>query len=98
MQITVNNNQEVTAYALIGGLAGGVEVAEAALPADFSSVFAPSYYLFKNGAFTVNPNYVVPVATTVVNETPSDVQQTINQLGLQVAALTAKIEGSDANA
>lgn len=97
MQITVNNNQEVTAYALIGGLAGGVEVAEAALPADFSSVFAPSYYLFQNGAFTVNPNYVAPAAVTI-NDTPSDVQQAINQLGLQVAALTAKIEGSDANA
>ncbi|SMH68992.1 Putative prophage protein [Latilactobacillus curvatus] len=98
MQILINKNQEITAYAIEGGLVNGVgHVGD--IPDDFEDNFKPSFYLLQNNEIVLNPDYVEPTPPKP-NTGPTTEQVMINQLGLKYADLSAKVgklEGSGSN-
>lgn len=57
MRITINNNNEITGYAIVGGLEGDFEVSDDIVPQDFIQTFKTKYYLYQNEHIIINPNY-----------------------------------------
>ncbi|QYH53703.1 DUF2977 domain-containing protein [Liquorilactobacillus nagelii] len=95
MNILVNENYEITGYALVGDISDSTRIDKSILPDGFVQSFRSRYYLYENGAISVNPNYTEP---TISPSTKPTSQQTINaNLLLQIATLTEKVtkmEGS----
>lgn len=59
INIKVNGNNEITAYAIIGGV-NGVDIPIDVLPDNFKENFDSKYYLYVEGNIKVNPDYVAP--------------------------------------
>lgn len=59
INIKVNENNEVTAYAIIGGV-NGIDISIDVLPDNFRENFDARYFLYVDGEITVNPDYVAP--------------------------------------
>lgn len=57
VNINVNENNEIIAYATVGGV-GGIDVHFDILPEDFEEKYDRTYYLYEDGTIKVNPNYV----------------------------------------
>jgi hypothetical protein len=57
MRITMNDNNEITGYAIVGGLEGDFEVSDDIIPQEFILNYKPRYYLYQNEQIIVNPNY-----------------------------------------
>lgn len=57
LKITVNENDEITGYAIVGGIEDEISVTYEEVPTNFVENFKPKYYLFNNGEFKVNKNY-----------------------------------------
>lgn len=94
MQLLVDENLEIIAFAQTGILSGAIEY-KGNVPDDFEENFKPSFYLLQNNAIVLNPNYTEPAQPTTPTG-PTTEQLMINQLGLQVATLTktvAKLQG-----
>lgn len=90
MKIVLNSNNEITEFTQIGGLPKSIEFS-GTIPDDFESQFKPSFYLLQNNEIVVNPDYSAPVFELPEMSGPTTEQQMINQLGLQVATLTAEV-------
>lgn len=56
INIKVNKNNEITAYATIGGV-NGIDVPADSLPDNFKSDFKNGYFLYKDGVISVNPDF-----------------------------------------
>lgn len=89
MFLKTNEKDEITSYALIGGLSEAVKH-DGTIPDDFEENFKPSFYLLQNNEIVINPNYIEPMPQKPAGG-PTTEQQMINQLGLQVANLTAEV-------
>jgi len=89
MLLIINEKNEIIEFAKIGGLPNAIEFTKT-MPDDFESRFKPSFYLLKNNEIVLNPNYVEPTPPKPATG-PTTEQQMINQLGLQVATLTAEV-------
>ena len=57
MRILINNNNEITGYATVGGLEGDFEISDDIIPLEFAKTFKPKYYLYQNEKIIVNPSY-----------------------------------------
>lgn len=61
MQILLNQNNEIIAYAVSGGIEReGYEtltIENNSIPKSFRQSFKPKYFLYKDGEVEVNPNY-----------------------------------------
>jgi hypothetical protein len=57
MRLTINDNNEITGYAIVGGLEGDFEVSDDIIPQEFILNYKPRYYLYQNEQIIVNPNY-----------------------------------------
>lgn len=58
LNIQVNNKNEITQYAIVGGVGGGgIFVPYEIVPDDFRGKYEKKYYLYKDGVFSVNPDY-----------------------------------------
>ncbi|CAM2783144.1 DUF2977 domain-containing protein [Latilactobacillus sakei] len=91
MQIAVNDRDEIIEFATIGGLPDAVEFT-GNIPDGFITDFKPTFFMLKKDTITNNPDYVQPVSTAPEVPTgPTTEQVMINQLGLQVAELTTKV-------
>lgn len=90
MFLKINEKNEVTSYALIGGLSEAVKY-DGTIPDDFEVNFKPSFYLLKNNEIVLNPNYVEPTLPKPAGG-PTTEQLMINQLGLKYAELSAKVD------
>lgn len=89
MIIKTNEAGEIIAYTEIGGIEGGLDVAQ--VPADFKRNYKPGVYLYVNGEIVTNPNYrEVPPAKPPESE--------LDTLRKQVAELQAMVQALlDAN-
>lgn len=67
MQIIVNRDNEIIAYALQGGMDNSITVE--IFPDDFFLNFKPKYYLYENGNIVLNINYKEDIIEDIV--TPS---------------------------
>lgn len=56
INIKVNENNEITAYASVGGV-DGIDVSADILPDNFKSDFKNGYFLYKDGVISVNPDF-----------------------------------------
>lgn len=56
INIKVNENNEITAYASVGGV-NGIDVPADSLPDNFKSDFKKGYFLYKDGVISVNPDF-----------------------------------------
>ncbi|AXN35458.1 DUF2977 domain-containing protein [Latilactobacillus curvatus] len=91
MLLIVNDNSEIIEFASKGSLPNAIEFV-GIVPDGFETNFKSSFYLLKDNTIIANPNYVAPVITVPeVPDGPTTEQKIINQLGLQVAALTTKV-------
>lgn len=59
INIKVNKNNEITAYAIVGGV-NGIDAPIDILPDNFKEDFDAKYFLYVDGEITVNPDYVAP--------------------------------------
>lgn len=59
INIKVNENNEITAYAIIGGV-NGIDISIDILPDSFRENFDSKYYLYVDGKIKTNPDYVAP--------------------------------------
>ncbi|UXV14863.1 DUF2977 domain-containing protein [Mammaliicoccus sciuri] len=58
LNIKVNSNDEITQYAIIGGLGeGGIYVPYNIAPDNFITDFKNGYFLYKDGVISINPDY-----------------------------------------
>ena len=61
MQILLNQNNEITAYAVSGGIKREgyktLTIEDNQVPDSFRELFKPSFYIFENGEVKLNPNY-----------------------------------------
>ena len=61
MQILLNQNNEITAYAVSGGIKREgyktLTIEDNQVPDSFRELFKPSFYIFENGEIKLNPNY-----------------------------------------
>ena len=55
MQILLNDKNEITNYAIVGGFENGFEVDN--IPDSFIANFKPRYYLYNEGKIEVNKEY-----------------------------------------
>lgn len=61
LNIKVNDNDEITSFAIVGGVGDeGVFVSYDAAPDNFISDFKNGYFLYKDGVISVNPNFEPP--------------------------------------
>ncbi|BEI53939.1 DUF2977 domain-containing protein [Lactiplantibacillus plantarum] len=77
MQLLVNDQQEITSYAIFGGLVGGIDYA-GPIPDTFMVNFQSGRYLFQRNLIVVNPDYVVP-RMPIAPTNPTTEQQLILQ-------------------
>lgn len=74
MKILLNDKEEITDYAIIGGFENGIEVDN--IPDDFINNFKPLKYKYKDGQISLNKNYSeevdVPVQPPIVNTLNND--------------------------
>lgn len=61
LNIKVNANDEITQYAIVGGVGDeGIFVSYDVAPDNFMTDFKNGYFLYKDGAISENPDYVAP--------------------------------------
>ncbi|MGG6385737.1 DUF2977 domain-containing protein [Bacillus velezensis] len=76
MQIVLNENNEVAAYALVGELDKAIEISDEFATAEFIS--NPFRYKLSDGALIVNPDYQKPVIDD--SNTPGPMEQAQEQI------------------
>lgn len=69
MQIIINENNEITSYAVIGNMKDGIEVND--YPSAFTLEFKPRLYLYVDGQITFNENYTNDIQPPIVDTTQS---------------------------
>lgn len=68
MQILLNDKNEITNYAIVGGFEDGIEIDN--IPDNFIVNFKPRYYLYNEGKIEVNKEYKEETETLPPIETP----------------------------
>ena len=67
MQIIINENNEITSYAVIGNMKDGIEVND--YPSAFTLEFKPRLFLYVDGQITLNENYTNDIQPPIVDTT-----------------------------
>ena len=74
MQILLNQNNEIIAYAVSGGIEREgyktLTIEDNQVPDSFRELFKPSFYIFENGEIKLNPNYHEETEKVELPETP----------------------------
>ncbi|KIJ86808.1 hypothetical protein SE00_07545 [Staphylococcus saprophyticus] len=68
MQILLNDKNEITNYAIVGGFEDGIKIDN--IPDNFIANFKPRYYLYNEGKIEVNKEYKEETETSPPIETP----------------------------
>lgn len=69
MQILLNDKNEITNYAIVGGFEDGIEIDN--IPDNFIVNFKPRYYLYNEGKIEVNKEYKEETDTFPPIDTPN---------------------------
>lgn len=92
MQILVDNNNIITAYATVGGFDGGIEIDDSILPDTFIPEFKNGKFKYEDGNVVYNREYTEPVKDIEPPTNNEIMQQEVNSLKQQVEQLTAMLE------
>ena len=60
MQIKINADSEIVAYAVIGEVENGITVDCDVVPVNFEADFKPLYFVYKDKKIVINENYKEP--------------------------------------
>lgn len=90
MKVTINSDNCITGYAMIGDLDNSIEIDQAILPEGFFDNFDPYKYTYADGAISINLNYE---PSTSKPSQPSTSDMVLNQLVQAVAQLQTQISG-----
>lgn len=60
MQIKINADSEIIAYAIVGEVENGIAVDCDVVPVNFEADFKPLYFVFRDKQIVVNENYKEP--------------------------------------
>lgn len=91
MKVTINSDNCITGYAMIGDLDNSIEIDQAILPEGFFDNFVHYKYMYVDGAISINPDYE---PSTSEPSQPSTSDMLLNQLVQSVAQLQTQISGS----
>lgn len=92
MQILVNENNIITAYATVGGFDGGIEIDDSILPDTFIPEFKNGKFKYENSNVVYNREYTEPVKEVEPPTNNEAMQQEVDSLKQQVEQLTAMLE------
>jgi hypothetical protein len=92
MRITINNNNEITGYAIVGGIDGDFEISDDVIPDTFIDEFKNGKFLYIDGKIKYNRDYLEPAKEIERPNNNEAMQQEVNDLKQQVADLTALIQ------
>lgn len=84
MQILLNNNNEITNYAIVGGFENGIEIEE--FPTNFRETFKPKLYKYIDSQIVLNDNYVEN------EEPPKQKNDDIEKLNERISDLEIKVK------
>ena len=88
MKITIDSNNHITGYVLVGDLNNSIEIDSVIVPKGFFDSFDSCKYVYTNGVITINSDYELPAGKP---SQPSTSQMMLNQLIQTVAQIQAKI-------
>lgn len=60
MQIKINADSEIIAYAIVGDVENGITVDCDVVPDNFEADFKPLYFVYKDKKIVINENYKEP--------------------------------------
>ena len=92
MQILVDNNNIITAFATVGGFDGGIEIDDSILPDTFIPEFKNGKFKYEDGNVVYNREYTEPVKDVEPSNNNEAMQQEIDSLKQQVEDLSALIQ------
>lgn len=72
MQIKINKDNLIVAYAEVGSLDGGIEINKSIIPFSFVEEFKPGKFKYENGSIIFNINYETYTYNTINNEVESE--------------------------
>jgi len=90
MNVTINSNNCITGYAMIGDLNNSIEIDQTILPKGFFDNFGPYKYMYVDGAISINLGYE---PSTSNPSQPYTSEMVLNQLVKAVAQLKTQISG-----
>jgi len=90
MKVTINSDNCITGYAMIGDLNNSIEIDQEILPEGFVDNFDPYKYMYVDGAISINLDYE---PSTSDPSQPSTSEMVLNQLVQAVAQLQTQISG-----
>lgn len=61
LKIIINKNNEITGYAIIGGIEGEISIPYENVPDSFIENFDSKYYIYVDGKINTNPDYEEPI-------------------------------------
>lgn len=72
MQIKVDGNNLIIAFAEVGSLDGSIEISNSILPFSFVEEFKPGKFKYENGSIVFNINYETYTINTIAGEVESE--------------------------
>ena len=92
MQILVDNNNIITAFATVGGFDGGIEIDDSILPDTFIPEFKNGKFKYEDGNVVYNREYTEPVKDIEPPSNNEAMKQEVDSLKQQVEDLSALIQ------
>lgn len=87
MQILVDNNNIITAYAIVGGFDGGLEINDSILPDTFVAEFKPRKFKYEDGVVSYNRLFSDNEETAQLKSVNESLEEKIKALEQKVAEL-----------
>lgn len=84
MQIKINADSEIIAYAIVGDVENGITVDCEVIPVNFEADFKPLYFVYKDKKIVINENYKEPNENEETPISYIEIQSLIEELTLQV--------------
>ena len=92
MQILINSDNIITAYATVGGFDGGIEIDDSILPDTFIPEFKNGKFKYEDSSVIYNREYTEPVKEVEPPTNNEAMQQEVDSLRKQVEDLSALIQ------
>lgn len=72
MQIKIDGDNLIVAFAEVGSIDGGIEISESIIPFSFVEEFKPGKFKYENGSIIFNINYETYTYNTINSEVESE--------------------------
>lgn len=87
MRISLNSNNEIIGYAIVGDLEGSIEVSDSTLPDTFIAEFKPCKFKYEDGVVSYNRLFSDNEEATQLKSVNESLEEKIKVLEQKVAEL-----------